>query len=144
MNVSDLARTKEMDSQSAINQTIMVAEWANAIGWPTFTAQSRNVMEEIAELEAELAKEEVDKEHLLKEITDVLYTTLTFNIMAQDLLFEAMQKGGFTPSQMDTAFFLVHQNNMSKIKDGVIRNEHGKVMKPADYKPVNLSHLIKE
>ena len=42
------------------------------------------------------------------------------------------------------AFALVHENNMSKVVDGkVIRNEFGKIIKPAGFLPVDLKRLFK-
>ena len=40
-------------------------------------------------------------------------------------------------------FNLIHENNMSKLHDGeVVRNENGKVMKPANFKAVDLTKII--
>lgn len=41
------------------------------------------------------------------------------------------------------AFDLVHENNMTKVVDGkVLRNEAGKVVKPSNFKPVDLTQLF--
>ncbi|QRE03541.1 nucleoside triphosphate pyrophosphohydrolase family protein [Flavobacterium psychrophilum] len=43
------------------------------------------------------------------------------------------------------AFNLVHENNMTKVVDRkVIRNADGKIMKPEDFQPVNLTNLLKK
>ena len=43
----------------------------------------------------------------------------------------------------EEAFELVHKNNLSKLVDGkVIRNEFGKILKPANFVPVDLKQLF--
>jgi len=68
------------------------------------------------------------KEHLLKELCDVVYvlvgTAVQFNW------------------DFDKAFTLVHANNMTKVKDGLKKNKSGKVLKPKGYKPVDLGGCL--
>lgn len=41
------------------------------------------------------------------------------------------------------AFNLIHENNMSKLHDGkVVRNEAGKIIKPANFQPVDLTKIF--
>ena len=46
--------------------------------------------------------------------------------------------------KFEQAWDLIHKNNMSKLgRDGrVLKNEFGKVVKPTNYKPVNLNTLF--
>ena len=70
-------------------------------------------------------------EDLLKELADLVYVCYhfanTFNL------------------PLDSAIALVHQSNMSKLgEDGKpIRREDGKVLKGENYKPADLSGLLK-
>lgn len=45
---------------------------------------------------------------------------------------------------IEDVFNLIHENNLSKLdKNGkVIRDENGKVRKPADFKPVDLTKIV--
>jgi predicted HAD superfamily Cof-like phosphohydrolase len=70
------------------------------------------------------------KAHLLKELADTLYVTFGY----ADLL----------NLPLDEAFVEVHLNNMSKRQpDGSVkRRADGKILKPDDYKEVDLRPLI--
>ena len=70
------------------------------------------------------------KAHLLKELADTLYVTYGY----ADLL----------ALPLDAAFEEVHINNMSKRQpDGSVkRRADGKILKPDDFKPADLRHLI--
>ena len=45
-------------------------------------------------------------------------------------------------SVFEEAFLEVHRSNMTKIKNGVQRNEFGKIMKPESYEPPNLEAIL--
>jgi predicted HAD superfamily Cof-like phosphohydrolase len=70
------------------------------------------------------------KADLLKELADLIYVTYGFAELL-DL-------------PIDTALAEVHANNLTKLgPDGKpIRRADGKILKPADYQPCNLNHLI--
>jgi predicted HAD superfamily Cof-like phosphohydrolase len=73
---------------------------------------------------------DVDRASLLKELADVLYVTA--------------QIAGFFNLPLELAFNRVHENNMSKVDEfgNVRRGPNGKVLKPHNYKPVDLSDLV--
>lgn len=99
------------------------------------------IEEESMEVEDELAKiaylterlykpSFTDEAALLKELCDLQY-----------VLSGTIYEMGLSPV-FDEAFQRVHDNNMSKIKDGFVVREDGKVTKPKDYKKVELEDLI--
>lgn len=97
--------------------------------------QSEETLEVVeASLELLNAKSPEDllaaKAYLLKELADSLYVTFGY----ADLL----------SLPLNEAFVEVHLNNMSKRQpDGSVkRRADGKILKPDDYKEVDLSHLI--
>jgi len=74
---------------------------------------------------------EESKVEILDALVDQMYVLLgTIN-------FHGMQ------NVFDEAFNRVHANNMSKFVDGkVLRDENGKIKKPDNFKPVDLSDLV--
>ena len=95
-----------------------------------------------AELRKRLLQEEVDElteamdngdiVEILDAGVDILYIVL--GTMHE---YELLDK-------FEQAWDLIHKNNMSKLgRDGrVLKNEFGKVVKPTNYKPVNLNTLF--
>lgn len=123
------------------------------------------IREEKAELEEAL--EGTDKEHILKELTDLMYVTIGFNMVAagaeqiglihqeeheelMKLLKDAQEvhtKGQDAVGSVNwlEAFTRVHKNNMGRVfqSDGTIkRREDGKILKNPDYPKVVLKDLI--
>lgn len=87
--------------------------------------------EEVTELWNEFfRKQKVDKEKLLKELVDILYVVYG---MAVEFDLDA-----------DTAFYLVHQSNMSKLgEDGKpIYRPDGKVLKGPNYEEPDLKGCV--
>ena len=81
--------------------------------------------------EYEFAYEHKDIKEILDSLVDQAYVLLgTVNAHGlQDVFLEAFDR--------------VHANNMSKLHDGkVVKNEFGKVIKPKNFVPVDLSDLI--
>jgi len=119
------------------------------------TFQTPNTPEFWIGLAREEAKEvEGAAAELLKEFVDLAYVTQgAINAGATDeqlvsvfptnpvllYLFEA-----FGEDLLEEAFRIVHRNNMSKVQpDGTVkRREDGKVLKPDNYVPVDLTGLI--
>lgn len=100
------------------------------------------IKEELYELEMEvtdlqdywgedLAIPESIKKRFTKELADLLYVTYWL----------AARIG----IDLDAAFRLIHQSNMSKLgPDGkAIKREDGKVLKGPNYRPPDLTHIIK-
>ena len=99
------------------------------------TFQLGLLIEEVKELEEEISNYSEgtsigNKAALLKELCDVQYT-----------LSGVIDKLGFNYI-FPVAFVRVHKNNMSKIEDGIIKDATGKILKPANYKPVVLEDLF--
>lgn len=101
---------------------------------PGFTNESdrgtrlRLIKEEYDEL-AEAIEENHDNKEIAKELVDLLYVVYGTGIaMGIDL---------------DEAFDLVHNSNMSKLDDDgePIFNNYGKVMKSVNYRPPNLQEI---
>ena len=86
--------------------------------------------EEVEELEE--AMDNGDIVEILDAGVDILYIVLgtmhEYNVL----------------DKFEAAWDLIHKNNMSKLgKDGkVLKNEFGKVIKPSNYKPVDLNQLF--
>lgn len=92
------------------------------------------IAEELEELKAEAFDNDVvDIVEIADALIDILYTT-----------YWNLNRYGFKPDQVERLFNEVHNNNMTKLgPDGkAIYNEHGKVMKPEGYKPVDLRSII--
>ncbi|WP_298996866.1 hypothetical protein [uncultured Desulfovibrio sp.] len=100
------------------------------------------IKEELEELEVEaanlraywwegVAPSEVIKERFTKELADLLYVTYWL----------AARIG----IDLDAAFRLVHQSNMSKLgPDGKpVKREDGKVLKGPNYKAPDLTHIVR-
>lgn len=92
--------------------------------------RKRLLQEEVEELEE--AMDNGDIVEVLDAGVDILYIVLG-TMHEYDLL-----------DKFEEAWNLIHANNMSKLgKDGrVLRNEFGKVIKPSNYKPVDLNILF--
>ena len=97
--------------------------------------------EELIELRIKLLQEEVaeyaeaarggDLVEVLDALADIAY------ILAGTVINHGMQH------VFDDAFAEVHRSNMAKLVDGkVLRREDGKVMKPENWLPPNLSQFI--
>lgn len=97
--------------------------------------------EELIELRIKLLQEEVaeyaeaaregDLVEVLDALADIAY------ILAGTVINHGMQ------NIFDDAFSEVHRSNMAKLVDGkVLRREDGKVMKPENWQPPNLSQFI--
>ena len=92
--------------------------------------RNRLMLEEMKELQEGL--EEMDEVEILDAGIDILYITLG-----------TMHEAGVL-DKFEKAWDLVHANNMTKLgPDGkVLKREDGKVIKPSNYKPVNLAQLF--
>ena len=97
--------------------------------------------EELIELRIKLLQEEVaeyaeaarggDLVEVLDALADIAY------ILAGTVINHGMQY------VFDDAFSEVHRSNLAKLVDGkVLRREDGKVMKPENWQPPNLSQFI--
>ena len=126
----------------------MVAEFHDAMGQPLNQEMYPNLLrlrlrllyEEMSEfrVEAEEAMSQLDKngkvskqtkEHMLKELCDLMYVTsgfaVTFGLPLQP------------------AFVRVHKSNMSKLVDGKpLLRDDGKVLKGPNYKKPDLKDLV--
>lgn len=71
-----------------------------------------------------------NKAHALKEMCDLLYVTLGTGVVF------------FKPEVCRDAYEIVHDNNMTKVT-GAVDKKDGKVTKPKDYKPVDLTPLVR-
>ena len=71
-----------------------------------------------------------NKAEALKEMCDLLYVTLGLGVVF------------FKPQVCRDAFESVHENNMTKVT-GAVDKTNGKVTKPKDYKPVDLTPLVR-
>jgi predicted HAD superfamily Cof-like phosphohydrolase len=94
----------------------------------------RLIREEFLELQAEMMPTfyaDVDK--VAKEMADLLY-----------VVYGAVLEYGLE-NKMKKVFSEVHKSNMSKLgRDGnPVRDRHGKVLKGPDYKPANISKILK-
>lgn len=97
--------------------------------------------EELAQLRADLVAEEANeviealgvnnREHLAKELADLIYVTLGTALSL-----------GIDPVK---AFTVVHQSNLSKLDDGghPVYREDGKVLKGPNYRPPNLVSAVR-
>lgn len=102
---------------------------------PQFNLQIALIVEEYREvIEAFVEYDETDqatKEHLLKELADLVF-----------VCFQAAANMGWN---LDKAMKSVFDSNMTKLVNGSpIRNETGKVMKGPFYSPPDLTSLIAE
>lgn len=123
------------------------------------------IREEMKELQEELDREPISRVKLLKELTDLMYVTIGFNMVAKGpeqlglfcdrehaelmtMLTESQQtydKAIDTLGDVDymEAFRRVHNSNMSKLgEDGKpIRREDGKILKGPNYREPKLDDL---
>ena len=67
--------------------------------------------------------------HLLKEMCDLLYVIIGMSVRYKELSF------------LPEAFNMVHANNMLKLNEGTL-NKSGKLQKPPNYSPVDLTGLV--
>ncbi len=102
--------------------------WHNINNKKLMELRERLFLEELKEFGT--AYDKKDQEHFLKEACDVVYVLVGW----------CVELG----LPFNKAFSMVHENNMTKFPDGkVITREDGKVLKPDNYKPVDLSGIIK-
>lgn len=94
------------------------------------TLRQKLLQEEVNELEE--AMKDGNSVEILDAGIDILYIVLG-----------TMHEAGVL-NKFSKAWDLVHENNMTKLgPDGVaIKNEFGKVIKPKNYKPVDLKQLF--
>lgn len=71
-----------------------------------------------------------NRAHVLKEIIDLLYVTLGMGVVF------------YKTDACRDAFEIVHDNNLDKLRGGIIKDEDGKVLKPEGWKPVDLRELV--
>lgn len=88
--------------------------------------------------------------HLIREELNELHDGLADQNLVEiadaltDLLYVIYGTGHAFGIDLDACFSEVHSSNMSKLVDGrAIKNEAGKVMKPASYVPPNLLKVLK-
>ena len=95
-----------------------------------------------AELRSDLAIEEI-REYDFATETDNMVEILDALVDQAYILFGTVNAHGLQ-EQFLRAFDLVHENNMSKLDENgnVLKNEHGKVIKPKGFKPVDLKPLF--
>ncbi len=102
--------------------------WHNIKNKDLMDLKERLFLEELREFG--MAYDKKDAENMLKEACDVVYVLVGW-LVTLGLPF-------------NKAFTIIHENNMTKFPEGKIKlREDGKVLKPDDYKPVDLSKLIK-
>lgn len=97
---------------------------------------------EAVQLRIDLMQEEVDELKVaLDEMDEV--EILDAGIDSLYIILGTMHEAGVL-DKFEKAWDLVHANNMTKLgPDGkVVKNENGKVIKPANYKPVDLNQLF--
>lgn len=99
------------------------------LGKRLIAEEFREVMEALADVCANPT--DVNKEHLTKELTDLLYVT--------------NWTGATIGLDLNTAFKLVHISNLSKLdlNNKPVKNEFGKVIKGPYYIPPDLSSVAK-
>ncbi len=116
--------------QKASNQTVNTVP--SLINKAEAKLRLRLMLEESGELE-EGNNDLQSKIEVLDGLVDQLYIWLG-NVNAHGM-----------QSLIEPAFNLVHENNMTKVIDGrILKDAHGKVIKPEGYKRVNLNSLIIE
>jgi len=71
-----------------------------------------------------------NRANVLKETIDLLYVTLGLGVVF------------FKPDVCSNAFDAVHSNNMDKLRDGVVKDENGKVVKPEGWQKVDLREVL--
>jgi predicted HAD superfamily Cof-like phosphohydrolase len=82
-------------------------------------------------IDGNMLQEEKDKRaaQLMKEMCDLLYVVLGMSVRYKELTF------------LPEAFGSVHANNMLKLNGGTL-DASGKLQKPPDYSPVDLTDLV--
>ena len=104
-------------------------------------AEPRAVFEGI-QLRKKLLQEEVDElEDAMKVGNSVEVLDAGIDILY--ILLGTMHEAGVL-EKFSKAWDLVHENNMTKLDENgrVLKNEFGKVIKPKNYKPVDLKQLF--
>lgn len=101
----------------------------------TVALRLRLITEEFLELTEAMHKAHHEpttdnKAHALKEMCDLLYVTLGLGVVF------------FKPDVCTNAYAAVHDNNMTKVT-GAVDKDNGKVTKPKNYKPVDLTPLVR-
>jgi predicted HAD superfamily Cof-like phosphohydrolase len=71
-----------------------------------------------------------NRANVLKETIDLLYVTLGLGVVF------------FKADVCSNAFDVVHRNNMDKLRDGVVKDENGKVVKPEGWQKVDLREVL--
>ena len=127
--------TKQITDIREFQSKIAEVEEGNLLKNPTEDKiKLRNALlrEEVEELEEALWG--INEVEILDAGVDILY-----------ILLGTMHEAGLL-DKFEKAWDLVHTNNMSKLDENgkVHKNEHGKVIKPANYKPVDLTVLFGE
>lgn len=125
----DTFAKKNKKSKAATNIS-MVMEFTSLVGQePKPYLYAALINEEFNEWAA--ARQHMDREHELKELTDLLYVIYGY----------ALANGW----DVDESFRRVHANNMGRCiqPDGTVkRREDGKIIKNPDYPKVNLKDLV--
>ena len=90
-----------------------------------------------------LGDEELDEYRIASIINPDMVEILDALVDQAYILFGTVNAHGLQ-EQFIRAFDLVHENNMSKLDENgnVLKNEHGKVIKPANFVPVDLKPLF--
>lgn len=102
--------------------------WHNIENKELMDLRERLFLEELREFGT--AYDKKDKENFIKEACDVVYVLVGWCV---DL-----------GLPFNKVFEAVHENNMTKFPDGKItQREDGKILKPANYKPVVLVDIVK-
>lgn len=71
-----------------------------------------------------------NRANVLKETIDLLYVTLGLGVVF------------FKTDVCSNAFDAVHSNNMDKLRNGVVKDENGKVVKPEGWQKVDLREVL--
>ena len=71
-----------------------------------------------------------NRANVLKETIDLLYVTLGLGVVF------------FKTDVCSKAFDVVHSNNMDKLRNGVVKDENGKVVKPEGWQKVDLREVL--
>lgn len=110
---------------------------ANKLGRTAYVSQTFAPGHNLAELRAMLIREEA------AEVDEALHTGCKADVAKElaDLLYVTIGTAVAFGINLGPVFARVHESNMSKIKNGTV-NEHGKLKKPPDYVPPDLTDLV--
>lgn len=93
----------------------------------------------VRSLRIKLIVEELNELYDADEINDMIGIADSLT----DLLYVIYGMGHAFGIDLDKCFEEVHQSNMTKVVDGkLIKNEHGKVLKPSTYKKPDLAKVL--